>query len=192
MKTKNLYIIAGCNGAGKTTASFTILPDMLNCRNFVNADEIAHGLSPFNPEAVSVHAGRLMLERIEQLLAAGEDFALETTLATRSYVNLINRAHEHGYKITLVFLWIESVCQAVERVAQRVREGGHNIERKVLERRYHRGIDNLLNLYMPICDHVLVLNNTIVPVTMIAEKKSYAKDITIINNELWNTLIQTV
>lgn len=192
MGEKNLYIIAGCNGAGKTTASFTILPEMLDCKNFVNADEIARGLSPFAPQTVSVQAGKLMLHRIEELLAAGEDFAIETTLATRSYVNLIHRTHKVGYKVTLIFLWIESITQAKERVAQRVREGGHSIDSDVLERRYQRGISNLINLYMPICDHVLVVNNTIVPVQMLAEKKSYAKDIEIINNEMWNQLLNSL
>ena len=88
-----LYIIAGCNGAGKTTASYTVLPEMLDCREFVNADEIAKGLSPFNPESVAIDAGRLMLQRMDDLLIAGEDFAFETTLATRSYVKFIDQAH---------------------------------------------------------------------------------------------------
>ena len=88
----NLYVIAGCNGAGKTTASFTVLPEMLDCREFVNADEIAAGLSPFNPEGVAIQAGRLMIERIIHLLKEGETFAFETTLATRSYVKLIKQA----------------------------------------------------------------------------------------------------
>ena len=87
----NLYIIAGCNGAGKTTASYTVLPEMLNCKEFVNADEIAKGLSPFQPDKVAFEAGRIMLRRIEDLLAGGEDFAFETTLSTRSYVSLIKR-----------------------------------------------------------------------------------------------------
>ena len=91
-----LYIIAGCNGAGKTTASYTVLPEMLDCREFVNADEIAKGLSPFNPESVAIDAGRLMLQRMDDLLIAGEDFAFETTLATRSYVKFIDQAHAMG------------------------------------------------------------------------------------------------
>ena len=101
----NLYIIAGCNGAGKTTASFTILPEMLNCREFVNADSIAAGLSPFNPESVAIEAGRIMLMRINELLRVGVDFAFETTLATRSYLSLIKDAQAAGYKVTLLFIW---------------------------------------------------------------------------------------
>ena len=87
---KNLYIISGCNGAGKTTASYTVLPEILDCKEFVNADEIARGLSPFNPDSVAIEAGRLMLKRIDELLEKGETFSIETTLATKSYINLEN------------------------------------------------------------------------------------------------------
>src|ERR1700761_9296441 len=104
----NLYIIAGCNGAGKTTASYTILPEILNCREFVNADAIAAGLSPFNPENVAIEAGRIMLTRIKALMQAGEDFAIEITLATKSYISLIKEARNLGYKVTLVYFWLSS------------------------------------------------------------------------------------
>src|SRR6202012_6260973 len=114
----NLYIIAGCNGAGKTTASFTILPEMLNCKEFVNADNIAAGLSPFNPESVAIEAGRLMLARINELMKARVDFAFETTLATRSYVSLVKTARDAGYKVTLLFMWIDSPVTAMQRVAE--------------------------------------------------------------------------
>lgn len=100
---KRLYIIAGCNGAGKTTASYTVLPEMLNCKEFVNADEIAKGLSPFNVDAVAVEAGRLMLNRIAMLLEKGETFSIETTLATRSYLNLVKKAQSLGYSVMLLF-----------------------------------------------------------------------------------------
>ena len=103
MSKPNLYIIAGPNGAGKTTASYTLLPEMLGCVNFVNADEIARGLSPFAPDIVDIQAARIMLERVEELLAQKADFGLETTLATRSYVQLIKRAQALGYKVHLLF-----------------------------------------------------------------------------------------
>ncbi|WP_243718060.1 zeta toxin family protein [Pedobacter changchengzhani] len=99
----NLYIISGCNGAGKTTASFTVLPEMLNCREFVNADEIARGISPFNIESVAIQAGKIMLNRIDELLKQRIDFAIETTLTTKSYLNTIKRAKEAGYKISLLY-----------------------------------------------------------------------------------------
>ena len=123
----NVYIIAGCNGAGKTTASFTILPEILNCREFVNADEIAKGLSPFQPESVSFQAGRIMIKRIDELIDAEVDFGFETTLTTLSYLNTIKLAKEKGYFVTLLFFWLNDVNLAIERVKNRVKEGGHNI-----------------------------------------------------------------
>jgi predicted ABC-type ATPase len=99
---KKLYIISGCNGAGKTTASYTILPEILKCKEFVNADEIARGLSPFNPESVAIEAGRLMLQRVEDLLSRGVTFSIETTLATKSYKNLVIKAQKLGYKVHLI------------------------------------------------------------------------------------------
>jgi predicted ABC-type ATPase len=125
----NLYIISGCNGAGKTTASFTVLPEMLNCKEFVNADEIARGLSPFKPESVAIQAGKIMLGRIEELIKQNADFAIETTLTTKSYINTIKRAKELGYKITLLFFWLNDVELAIERVKTRVQEGGHHIQK---------------------------------------------------------------
>ncbi len=162
-KKHNLYIIAGCNGAGKTTASFTVLPEMLNCREFVNADEIAKGLSPFNPEGVAIQAGRLMIERILHLLKEGETFAFETTLATRSYVNLIQRAQRRGYFVTLLFFSLSSPEQAVARVAKRVSQGGHNIPTDVILRRYDAGLQNLFQLYMPIVDYWTLYDNSTCP-----------------------------
>ena len=119
---KKLYIIAGCNGAGKTTASFTILPEVLDCKEFINADEIAKGLSPFQPESVAVQAGRIMLARMDELLQKGETFAFETTLATKSYKQKIEWAQANGYEVTLLFFWLRNVIMAKERVAQRVSE----------------------------------------------------------------------
>ncbi len=156
---KQLFIIAGPNGAGKTTASYTILPDVLNCIEFVNADEIAKGLSPFNPEGVSIQAGRLMLERINQMIEEDKSFAFETTLATRSYVDFIKKAQGKGYFVSLIFLYLPSAEQAVERVAIRVKEGGHSIAPDVIVRRYKRGLENLVKLYMPICDSWIIYNN---------------------------------
>ena len=167
-KKMNLYVIAGCNGAGKTTASFTVLPEMLNCREFVNADEIAAGISPFNPEGVAIQAGRLMIDRIIQLLKDGETFAFETTLANRSYVKLIQQAKKRGYFVTLLFFSLSSAEQAQRRVAQRVSMGGHNIPSDVIVRRYEAGLQNLFQLYMPICDYWTLYDNSNCPAVRIA------------------------
>lgn len=140
MNKQRLYIIAGPNGAGKTTASFTVLPEVLDCREFVNADEIAKGLSPFNPEEVAIQAGKLMLQRIDYLLKSRETFAIETTLATKSYKNTIEKAKALGYAVILLFFWLPSPQMAEQRVAMRVKEGGHNIPKDVIYRRYWAGL----------------------------------------------------
>ena len=155
-----LFIISGCNGAGKTTASFTILPEVLGCEEFLNADEIARGLSPFHPEGVAREAGRIMLARADQLFASGTTFAFETTLASRSHAARIRKARELGYEVILIFFWLDSEQLAIERVAQRVREGGHNIPTTSIRRRYRRGLINLFRLYLPAVDHWQVFNNS--------------------------------
>jgi predicted ABC-type ATPase len=132
---KNFYIISGCNGAGKTTASFTILPEILDCKEFVNADEIAKGISPFQPEKVAFEAGRIMVGRINDLIEQNVDLAIETTLATKSYRSKVKYAKSKNYSVTLVFFWLQNVEIAIERVKTRVAEGGHNIEREVIIRR---------------------------------------------------------
>ncbi len=142
MKGRNLYIIAGCNGAGKTTASYTILPEIIKCKEFVNADEIAKGLSPFQPEKVALQAGKIMLNRINELLAENESFAFETTLATK----------------------------AKERVKTRVIEGGHNIPEDVIARRYVKGIKNLFDIYLPIVNRCLIFDNSFGKHELIAKK----------------------
>ncbi|GGK88988.1 zeta toxin family protein [Rufibacter glacialis] len=183
----NLYIIAGCNGAGKTTASFTVLPDMLNCREFVNADEIARGLSPFQPEKVAIEAARIMLQRIQELLKKGEDFAIETTLSTRSYAQTVKQAKELGYRITLVYFWLSSPELAIERVKARVAEGGHNIPEEVICRRYRKGLHNLYELFIPLCDFWMMIDNSQTPYTMIAEGIK-AEKFTIYAPETWRLL----
>ena len=181
MHQPNLYIIAGCNGAGKTTASFNVLPQILNCREFVNADEIAKGLSPFCPESVAIQAGKLMLERIDFLLSENVSFAIETTLATRSYKNLVMAAKAKGYNISLLFFWLESPEMACERVKKRVLEGGHNIPTETIFRRYQLGLENLFKIFMPIVDYWALFDNNLAP-RMIADRYR------IINESLYNKI----
>ncbi|MDO5524104.1 MAG: zeta toxin family protein [Bacteroidia bacterium] len=187
MEEKNLYIIAGCNGAGKTTASFTILPEILDCKEFVNADEIAKGLSPFQPEKVSFEAGRIMLKRIDELLLENENFAFETTLSAKTYKKKVLDAQRRGYFTTLLFFWLKNVELAKERVKTRVLEGGHNIPENVIERRYRKGIINLFDIYLPIVDQVLIIDNSEGKHKLVAEK-NIGEEISIIEEKEFNEL----
>lgn len=190
MADKNLYIIAGCNGAGKTTASFTILPEIILCKEFVNADEIAKGLSPFQPENVAFEAGRIMLNRINDLLKDGQSFAFETTLATRSYKGKILDAKKDGYTVTLLFFWLQSIELAKERVKTRVIEGGHDIPSNVIERRYVKGIKNLFDIYLNIVDGAFIFDNSIGRHQLIAQKT--VDEFVIINESKFIQLKQSV
>lgn len=174
--SKSLYIISGCNGAGKTTASYTVLPEILNCREFVNADEIAKGLSPFNPESVAIEAGRLMLRRIDELLNRNESFSIETTLSTKSYINLVRKAQEKGYHVHLIFFWLETPDLAVQRVAERVSKGGHNIPIDIIFRRYKAGICNLFNIFMKEVDLWMIYDNSCTPRAFVAKGGKYIKE----------------
>ena len=188
---KKLYIISGCNGAGKTTASYTLLPEVFQCKEFVNADEIAKGLSPFNPEGVAIDAGKVMLQRITDLLAREETFAIETTLASRTLNTLVEKAQANGYNVKLIFFWLNSTQLAVRRVAQRVKEGGHNIPENVIKRRYVAGIKNLFRIFIPIVDSWLIADNSAVPRILIAEGGTDI-DTVIYDKERYNDIIRYV
>jgi predicted ABC-type ATPase len=183
---KQLYIIAGPNGAGKTMASYTILPEIFECKEFVNADEIARGLSPFNSDKVGIKAGRLLLARIKELLDENETFAVETTLATRSYVKLIEKAQKEGYEVILFFLSLNSKELAVKRVETRVEEGGHNIKLDVIKRRYKSGIYNLLDIYIPIVDRWILVDNSGEEFQIIAQGDQ--SEVVIKEKNIWNKI----
>lgn len=182
-----IYIIAGCNGAGKTTAASEILPNYLDCKEFVNADSIAKGLSPFQPETVAVHAARIMLGRIKELVSEKETFAIETTLTTKSYVNLIRTAKKNKYKIVLFYFWINSPKLAIARIKDRVKKGGHDIPTEVVLRRYERSLDNLVNMFIPICDKWYITDNSNEKFYEIA-KGILNKEVTIYDNEKWSII----
>lgn len=183
----DMYIMAGCNGAGKTTAGYTIIYENLSCDNFINADNIALALSPFNPESVAFVAGRMMLNCIRELMEIQADFAFETTLSTLSYISLINEAHARGYKVKIIYLWLSSVEIAVQRVMKRVKKGGHHIPADVIERRYYRGLRNLYKLYMPVCEEWLLINNMDLSPELIA--RGGPTDTEIFNKYIWNTML---
>ena len=163
-----VYVVAGPNGAGKTTFASEFLPSFVDCREFLNADLIAAGLSPFAPERENLRAGRLMLTRMRELMADRRDFGLETTLSGRSYVHIFSEMKELGYRIALFFLWLPTDDLAVTRVANRVRQGGHNVPTVDIRRRFVGGLHNFFNLYCPLVDSWWLYNASRLPPTRVA------------------------
>jgi len=166
-----IYVIAGPNGAGKTTFASEFLPNFVDCREFLNADLIAAGLSPFAPESQNVRAGRLLLERIKELGEAKQDFGFETTLSGRSYVRLLKDMQQQGYRVVLFFLWLPSADMAVSRVANRVRQGGHNVPEVDIRRRYVSGQRNLFQLYRPLVNAWWLYDASRLPPSLIASEE---------------------
>ncbi|MBO4755370.1 MAG: zeta toxin family protein [Bacteroidales bacterium] len=164
-----LYIISGPNGSGKTTASYSLLPELLDCSEFVNSDEFAKHLSPFAPESAYITASRLMMQKVKYLFDRREDFCIETTLATRSLIKTIRKAQQQGYYVTVLYLWLDSPDIAVERVAKRVQAGGHDIPEATIRRRYQMGLNYLFHSYMPECDKWILADNSSPPFSIVAE-----------------------
>lgn len=189
-KNPNMYIVAGPNGVGKTTFMEEFLPHYANCLHFVNADLIAAGLSPFAPESAAIKAGKLVLGEIKNHVDHRHDFAFETTLAGKSYVRFLKRVKEEGYRIHLFFLWLQSVELAIKRIETRVKAGGHYVPTSDVKRRFHRGIDNLFNLYMPLLDFWMIFDNSgASPREVAFEKDGLLK---IINEPLFETIKRSI
>jgi predicted ABC-type ATPase len=183
MINKQIHIIAGPNGAGKSShARVTLLPGFLSSNEFVNADEIAKILSPESPEKPAIKAGRLMLERMGFLLNEGRDFAFETTLSARTYLNFIRSAQARGYKVNLIFLALANPELALERVLTRVSKGGHNIEPAVIHRRFQKGLSNLKD-YLSIINTATIYEASSLDLIEIAKKSE--EKITVMNQNLW-------
>jgi predicted ABC-type ATPase len=185
----HLILIAGPNGAGKSTAAPGILQGALAVSQFVNADTIALGLSAFEPEGAAIQAGRVMLDRLHQLAADGEDFAFETTLASRTFVPWIAKLKNQGYRFHLVFLTLPSPELAIERVAERVRLGGHNVPTETIRRRYFAGIRNFFNLFQPLADSWRVYDNSATEPHLIASGRGRNVELTT-NIPVWNRLME--
>ena len=164
-----MYIISGCNGSGKTTASYMLLPELLDCSEFVNSDEFAKSLAPFHPETAYITASRYMLKKLRYLFARREDFCIETTLATRSLLKMVRTAQDQGYFVTVVYLWLNSPEIAVERVAARVEAGGHDVPPEVIRRRYYTGLEYFFELYAPACDKWMLVDNSTNEFRIVAE-----------------------
>lgn len=171
MDVPKLYIVAGPDGVGKTTYVRRFLPEEMRCREFVNADLIAAGLSPFAPDQANFAAGRIMLERLRTLAGRGEDFSFETTLSGRAYAPLLREWSECGYRIRLDFLWVPSLNITNSRVRQRVVKGGHNIPDEVQQRRFNLGVQNLATLYRPLIHFWRLYDNTGNRPVLVAEEE---------------------
>jgi len=153
-------VLAGPNGAGKTSVSSLLLYEQLGITEFVNADEIAKGISRFSADAAALAAGRIMLARLDELADARQSFAFETTLASRSFAPWLARLRESGYSTRIFYVWVRSPRTSIRRVHQRIRAGGHSVPDGVIRRRYYRGLRNLFNLYMPVADRWFVFDNS--------------------------------
>jgi len=184
----NIYVIAGPNGAGKSTMAQTILSEEFRCAEFVNADVIARGLSAFNPEGAALEAGRVMLQRLDELARQKVDFAFETTLASRSFAPRIRKCQEEGYRFHLFFAWLPHPDMAVARVAYRVAAGGHHVPDEDVRRRYVRGIANFLNLYMELADVWEVYDNS--SATRMMARGSRLQPPTILDRDGWQKFTQ--
>jgi predicted ABC-type ATPase len=190
MGNKNVYIIAGANGSGKTTFAKKFLPDYAKCQNFVNADLIAQGLSPFSPRAAAIKAGKLVLEQIRNLAGKNVDFAFETTLSGKSYIAFLRELREKGYSINIFFLWVPNAELALSRIKDRVAAGGHNVPAVDVRRRFHRGLYNFLTYYKQLSDTWLLFNNADAVPQLIAREKNGKTEV--INKDLFEKILKVV
>jgi predicted ABC-type ATPase len=187
----NVYIIGGANGSGKTTVAKRLLPNFLGIYEYVNADEIAAGLSPFKPESVAVEARKLMLTRLEYLKNTRAEFAFETTLAARSFAQFLRECKSLGYTINLIYFWLTTPELAVARVQSRVASGGHNIPEEVIRRRYQRGRLNLNQLYLPLAQKWIVYDNSRDEPNLVAERP-LNQEPTIYQPNIWQKITEVV
>lgn len=185
-----MYIISGCNGSGKTTASYTLLPELLDCSEFVNSDEFAKSLAPFHPETAYITASRYMLKKLRYLFTRREDFCIETTLATRSLLKTVRMAQDQGYFVTVVYLWLRSPEIAIKRVAARVEAGGHDVAPDIIRRRYYTGLEYFFDLYSPVCDKWMLVDNSDKEFRIIAEGS--AKGTTVRDLPLYQQITQQI
>ena len=188
MKKPACYVIAGPNGAGKTTFALNYLPKIVGCRNFVNADLIAYGISPLDSISVQFDAGKLFLSQVYGNINKRNDFAFETTLAGKSHISLLKKLRNSGWDIILFFLWIPSANFSMDRVRQRVQDGGHDIPEDVIYRRYPRIMHNFINFYAPLCNKVSCYDNSNLEPIPIFEQDS--TKINIIDNEIYKEILR--
>ncbi len=186
--TRQIFIIAGPNGAGKTTNALSVLPDLTNVYEFLNADEIAKGLAPLHPESMALTASKFMVKRLRDLLESNKSFAFETTGAGTNFIKYLKEARENRYEIHLLYLWLNDVELAIQRVAQRVAQGGHQIPEDTVRRRYTSGLRNILKYYLPLSDSALFLDNSKVESQNLIATKDIKDGLRIQNMITWKQL----
>lgn len=184
--TPNVYIIAGPNGAGKTTFAREFLPTYANCKIFINADLIAQGLSPFDPERAAFRAGRLMLEEIETQAARGEDFGFETTLSGKGHLHIVRALKKRGYEVHIFYLWVPSAELTLARIKERVLRGGHDVAEAVVRRRFGRSIGHFLGPYGRLADRWTLFDNSAVAPREVAT--SWRGRLRVVDERLYNEL----
>jgi predicted ABC-type ATPase len=183
-----VVVLAGPNGAGKSTSVRRILKGALQVNEFVNADTIAQGLSGFSPESVAIGAGRLMLARLRELASARKSFAFETTLASRTFAPWLDNRRREGYRVTLVFLWLSHADMAVERVADRVSRGGHDVPELTIRRRYSAGLRNFFQLYRPLASRWFVMDNSVIGHSRLVASGGQCQTEHVVQAALWNQI----
>jgi predicted ABC-type ATPase len=186
--TKKIFMIAGPNGAGKTTTAMQLIPNSTMIYEFINADEIARGLAPMHPESMSLTASKLMLKRLRELLDAHKSFAFEITASGTNYIKHLKEAQRNGYEVCLMFLWLPSPDLAVERVAQRVAQGGHHIPGDTIRRRYYAGLKNLIKHYLPLCDSALIVDNSVAGLNRVIASKHITDGLRIEEPNIWKEI----
>ena len=186
----HLIIIAGSNGAGKSTAAPALLKDALHVDNFVNADVIAQGLCAYQPEKAAIQAGRIMLDRIHTLAEEKVNFAFETTLASRTFAMLIPKLQKQGYQFHLIFLWLKNVELAIFRVNERVKSGGHSVPESTIRRRYAAGLKNFFNLYSPLAESWQFYDNSNAENLSLIASQIKQNDPIIKDKEIWKQLLE--
>ena len=184
VEVRDIFILGGPNGAGKTTAADVLLPEKLRIHTFLNADEIARSISPGNVEAVAFEAGRLMIERMRDLVRDGQSFAFETTCSGKSYLRLLKECQKVGWRVSLIYLWLPSPEYSIARVARRVSQGGHRIPDDVIRRRYQMGLWNMRHLYLPLADNAMIYDNRDNALRPIA-RRAPGSPLRVLDEEIW-------
>jgi predicted ABC-type ATPase len=184
VNARDIFILGGSNGAGKTTAANVLLPEKLRIHAFLNADEIARDIAPENVESAAISAGRLMIERMRGMVHEGRSFAFETTCAGKSYLRLLKECQKEGWRISLIYLWVPSPEYSIARVARRVSQGGHHIPDEVIRRRYQTGLWNMRHLYLPLADDATIYDNRDRALRLIA-RRAPGSPFQVLDEEIW-------